>query len=72
MSERYVFSCCGPYSKTDMMSYEPVQDKTYNKTFETNKDSDQPVNSPSMARFLIYPSLDSLEAVEGTYDQQRL
>ena len=31
----------------------------------TSKDSDQPVHPPSMARVLVYPSLDSLEAVEG-------
>ena len=40
--------------------------------FETNKDSDQPVCSSSMAKVLVYPSLDSVEAVEGTYDQRRL
>ena len=31
----------------------------------TSKDSDQPVHPPSMARVLVHPSLDSLEAVEG-------
>ena len=40
--------------------------KTYNKTWVTNKDSDQPVFEFSMARVLVYLSLDSTEAVEGT------
>ena len=35
----------------------------------TSKDSDQPVHPPSMARVLVHPSLDSLEAVEGPWDQ---
>ena len=51
---------------------EPAHDKIYNLTCVTSKDSDQPVYPPSTARALIYPSLDSLEAVEGTCDQQRL
>ena len=38
----------------------------------TSKDSDQPVHQPSMARVLVYPSFDSPEAVEGTYNQRRL
>ena len=50
----------------------PAQDKTYNKTCMTSKDSDQPVHPPSMAKVLIYLSLASLEAVEGRCDQQRL
>ena len=37
----------------------------------TSKDPDQRVHPPSMARVLIYPPLDSPEAVEGTCDQQR-
>ena len=41
------------------------------KTCVTSKDSDQPVRPPSMARVLVYPSLDSLEAVEGICDQWR-
>ena len=44
----------------------PVHDKTYNKTCVTSKDSDHHVHLPSMARVLIYPSSDSLEAVEDT------
>ena len=44
----------------------------YNKTCVTSKDSDQHVHTPSMARVLVYPSLDSPEAVEGNYDQRRL
>ena len=43
-----------------------AHNKTYNKTCVTFKDSDQPVHLLSMARVLVYPSLDSLEAVEGT------
>ena len=34
--------------------------------------TDEPVYPPSMARVLIYPSLDNLEAVEGMCDQRRL
>ena len=41
-------------------------DKTYNKTCVPSKDSDHPVQLPSMARILVYPSLGSLGAVEGT------
>ena len=51
------------------LQYEPVHDKTYNKTCVTSKDSNQPVHLPSMARILLYFSLDSLEVVEGTCDQ---
>ena len=39
-------------------------DKTYIKICVTSKDSDQPVHPFSMTRILLYPSLDSLEAVE--------
>ena len=53
-------------------TYKLVHDKTYNKTFGTRKDSDQPVHPPSMARVLVHPSFDSPEAVEGTCDQRRL
>ena len=45
-------------------TYEPAHDKTYSKTYVTNKY--QPVHPPSMARVLVHPSLDSLEDVEGT------
>ena len=31
----------------------------------TDKDSDQPVHPPSMARTLVYSSLNDFEAVEG-------
>ena len=44
--------------------YEPAHDNTYSKACVTSKDSDQPVHLPSVARVLVYPSLDSLEAVE--------
>ena len=51
---------------------EPAHDKTYNKTCVTSKDSNQPVRPPDVARFLLYSSLNSLEAVEGTCEQRRL
>ena len=54
------------------MKNELAQDKTYNKTCVTSKDSDQPIHSPSIARVLVYSSLNSLETVEGTCYQQRL
>ena len=38
----------------------------------TSKDSDQPLHPSSMARVLVYLSLDSPEAVEGISGQQRL
>ena len=38
----------------------------------TIKDSDQPVQPPSMARVFVLPSLNSPEALKGTYNQQRL
>ena len=50
----------------------PVHDKTYNKIYVTKEDSDQLVDSPSMTRVLVYPSLDSPETVEGTCDQRIL
>ena len=37
-------------------TYEQAHDKTYNKTCVTSKDSDQPVQPPSMATNLVYPS----------------
>ena len=51
---------------------EPGQDKTYNMTCVTSKDSYQLVHLSSMARVFIYPSFDSPEDVDGTWDQQRL
>ena len=53
------------------ITIEPVDDKTYNKTYVTSKDSDQTVHLPSMARVLVYPSLDTCrpEAVKGACDQ---
>ena len=36
----------------------------YNKIIVTSKDTDQPVHPPSIDRVLVYPSLDSPEAVE--------
>ena len=38
-------------------------------TCVTSKDSDQPVHPPSVARILVCPFFDRLEAVEGTCDQ---
>ena len=46
----------------------PVHDKTYNKMCLTSKDSAQPVHPPSMAKILLYPSLNSLKAIEGIFD----
>ena len=37
-------------------AFEPARDKTYNKTFVTSKDLDQPVHPSSMAMVLVYPS----------------
>ena len=53
-------------------TFDPAHDETYNKTCVTNKDSDQPVHSSSMERILVYPSLNSQEAVEDTCDRRRL
>ena len=46
-----------------------MHNKTYNKISVTSNNSDQPVDLPSMARVLVFPSLDSLEAAEGTCAQ---
>ena len=43
-----------------------------NKNSLTSRDSDQPVHPANMARVFVYLLMDSLEAVEGTYDQLRL
>ena len=48
----------------------PAHDKTDNKTCVISKDLDQHVQPSSMARGLVYPSLDSPEAIESTCDQQ--
>ena len=56
----------------DEVLIKPVHDKTYNKTCVTSKESDEPVHQASMTPILIYPSLDSLDAVEGTCNWQRL
>ena len=37
----------------DIFLFEPVHDKTYNKTYVTSKDSEQPVYQPSMASMFI-------------------
>ena len=51
---------------------EAAHDKTYYMTCVTSKESRQPVYPFIMTRVLIYPSLDSLEAVnvKGTCDQR--
>ena len=43
---------------------EQAHDKTYNKINVISKDSIYP---PGMAKSFVYPSLDSLEIVEGTW-----
>ena len=58
------------FFKWILLIIDPVQDKTYNKTCVTNKDSDQPVRPHSMAMNFFYPSLDSQETAEGTCDQK--
>ena len=50
----------------------PAHDQTYNNTCVTSKVSDQHVHPLSMARALVYSSLDSQEAVESAYDQRKL
>ena len=52
----------------NQLIFEPVHDKTYNKTCVTSKDSDQPLHQHRMARVLVYP----LETGEGTCNQRRL
>ena len=60
------------YSAKYYIVYEPAHDKAYNKICLTSKDSDQLVHPPSMARVIVYPSLNKPEAVEVICDQQRL
>ena len=66
------FALCGCYVVVSFVIvhvlFEPAHDKSYNKMFViwTGK----PVHPPSMTRVLIYPILDSLEAVEGRCDQR--
>ena len=48
------------------MQCRAAHDLTYNKPCATSEDSDQPVHPPSIARVLVYPSLDSPEAVKDT------
>ena len=54
------------FKKIKLNWFGPVHDKTYNKTYVTSKDSYQPVHPSNMPKVLVYPSLDSPEAVEGT------
>ena len=46
-----------------VLTFMPARDKAYNKTCVTSKDSDQPVPPLSLASVLIYPILNSPEAV---------
>ena len=65
-----IYVCCYSVQISEQANKnEPAHDKTYNKTCVISKDSDLPVHPPSMARSLVYPSLDNLEAVEGTCNQ---
>ena len=57
---------------TYTIRFEPAHDKTYNKTCMSSKDSDHPVHQFSMVRAVVYPSLNSLEAVERTCGQRWL
>ena len=61
-------------NKYGTKTFETAHDKIDNKTcvISKDKDLDKPVHPPSMARVFVRPSLYSLEAVEGTSDQQRL
>ena len=60
------------YTQDCVLLYEPELNKTYNKTSVTSKDSDKTKHHHSPARVLVYPALDSLAAVDGTCNQQRL
>ena len=44
---------------TVQLQYEPVHNKTYNKTCVNSKDSDQPVHPPSIEKVVVYPFLDT-------------
>ena len=55
-----------------LLIFEPAHDKTCSKTYVTSKDSDEPVHPLNLERVLVYPSFNSLMAVEGTCDQRRL
>ena len=73
----YVFLCFGCpamflYLLKEKKINQPAYNKTYNKTCVTSKDSEQPVHPPSMARVLVYPSLDSPKSLEDTRNQRRL
>ena len=59
-------------SKAVKNAYEPAHDKTYNNACVTSKDSDKPVHPSSMARVLVYPSLNSPENAKVTCDQRIL
>ena len=69
---RFCFSlcvCCF-FSSFNFIT-ELEHDKTYNKTCVTSKGSDQPVHPPSLAKTLVYPSLDSLKAHASSEDSNQ-
>ena len=49
----------------------PGHDKTYNKTYVTSKNSNQPIHQSSMSKLLVYSSFGCQEAVEATCDLWR-
>ena len=64
---RAVIRDCG-ISCVSLLIFGPADDKIYNKTCITSKDSDQPVHPFSMSREFVYTSLDSLGAVKSICD----
>ena len=54
----FISSFCFRWSSL-LYSHLSAHDKLYNKSSMASKDADQPVFPPSMARVLVYPSLDS-------------
>ena len=60
-------------ARKSTFEYEPAHDKVYNKTYVTNKDSDQPVIYPVWQGFSLIPLwITRPEAIEDTCDQRRL
>ena len=54
-----------------LTEYDPVHDKTYNKTYVSSEDSDQPIHT-QYGKDHDYPTLNSPEAIEDPCDQRRL
>ena len=69
ISNRYLKMTCNTLT---LLITAPAHDKINIKTYVTSKDSDQPVQPPSMTRVFVYLPLNSLVAVEGQCDQRRL